>query len=1117
MSEIFLKVLNMSISATYLVLAVLLLRLLIKKAPKWVSVLLWGIVAVRLICPVSIESILSLVPSGETVSPEIMMDWTPEIQTGISSLDSVVNPVISETFAPDPLTSANPLQILIPVAAVFWLTGVGIMLIYTAVSFLLLRRKVAMAVRLRDRIYQSEKVASPFVLGIIRPKIYLPFAIDGQNMEHVIAHEMSHIRRRDHLWKPLGFLILTIHWFNPLMWIGYIFLCRDIELACDEKVIRKLDSDEKANYTQALVACSVGRLRIAACPLAFGEVGIKERVKSVLNYKKPAFWIIVVAIVASIVTAVCFLTDPIKDKEDTEQFFSEGYLFFDIDAESMESIKSCTIIHDGNHTELILSEEDTLLFARYAYTDKVPVPELSEVFTYPKTKHIQIALGDRKVLLYLMQDGRIAVNLPEKGFCMYQAEEQDVITPAKYEQLVAKYTTEPNTPNKDQQSRPTITFRVNSSRPEYTAVVNYSNASAVTAQSITITDRAAKKDIQTINVSGNELFAEKVLYAADITFDGNLDILIPYERPASAAYFQAYVWQESEGQFVYAPQFENLPNFVIDKENNRILTTRTSSQITSYSICYYDAQAKDFRPSHSIYWEPDASDSKMHFVEKHNINGVKVIVKDCQVEKSSHLDVNKADPQIAEYFAAGSFWDLDSQKWKNQFYKLSQNGTTEGTEDPYPIREITDETISTKGDIKFFNNGQLTLRVPNSWKCFTASGEDDVAYYFRDPVWGEKCQLRVNVTFAHYYSGKELTQEDCLKALSRFYEDVAIESLSKETIRGYACTKLVYSYTEDNTKFIKISYDGLIEGPRLYEFVIKCPAEERENYKNTFSSIMNSVQFLLTDGEISSLELDEAYAYAEKQYKEEPLNHRYICDLQPETQQIIALNGKYYQSYVAPNEDIRYIWISQAEFPDNRQSLWDWYPVGSSRVYSLDLLGKIDEGRKGGETDQIDPADMLLLSVLYNNQSFYCYEGPYSENVKHTISDYHRDIWKFTVVDMDGDRKNELAVQFFDGDILLLRQDNGVVYGNLFGMRGMYRIFKNGTFLWNSDAGSINGCAKLRFTEEGAKTIELWRVERDDSGGVTYYVDDKQVTEAEWNAMMQQDNSEEEVWFTYSG
>ena len=310
MSEAFLKVVNMSISAGWLVLAVLALRLILKKAPKWVNVLLWGIVAVRLICPFSIESALSLIPSRETISPEIMMDWTPEISTGIAPLDQVVNPVISTSFAPNPGTSANPLQILIPVAANLWLLGAIIMLAYTAISYLTLRNKLRTAVILLDNIFQCETVSSPFVLGILNPRIYLPYNMDGQNLHHVVAHEQAHIRRKDHWWKPVGFLLLTVYWFNPLMWVAYILLCRDIELACDEKVIAELGNEQRADYTQALVACAVNRRIIAACPLAFGEVGVKDRIKSIMNYRKPTFWIIVTALVVCLVVAVCFLTDP---------------------------------------------------------------------------------------------------------------------------------------------------------------------------------------------------------------------------------------------------------------------------------------------------------------------------------------------------------------------------------------------------------------------------------------------------------------------------------------------------------------------------------------------------------------------------------------------------------------------------------------------------------------------------------------------------------------------------------------------------------------------------------------------------------------------------------------
>ena len=320
MSAVFLKIVNMSISASWLVLAILLLRLVLKKAPKWISVLLWGFVAIRLLCPISIESVLSLIPSAETVSPGIMLDRTPALQTGIGSVNNILNPVISELFTPNLTDSMNPLQLWVPLAAIVWLLGIGVMLIYTAVSYGLLRRKVAEAVLLRENIFQSENVDSPFVLGVIKPKIYLPFHMNEQDLAYVIAHENAHIQRKDHWWKPIGFMLLALHWFNPLMWLGYVLLCRDIELACDEKVIQEMDNENRADYTQALVDCSINRRRIAACPLAFGEVGVKERVKTVMNYKKPAFWLIVAAVIVCVVVAVCFLTDPPADNDGAINF-----------------------------------------------------------------------------------------------------------------------------------------------------------------------------------------------------------------------------------------------------------------------------------------------------------------------------------------------------------------------------------------------------------------------------------------------------------------------------------------------------------------------------------------------------------------------------------------------------------------------------------------------------------------------------------------------------------------------------------------------------------------------------------------------------------------------------
>ena len=313
MNELFLKIINMSISASWLVLAVLILRFVLKKAPKWINVLLWGIVAIRLICPFSFESPLSLIPSAETIPLNIGMDSTPTINSGISAINNAVNPIISQSNTPMAGASINPLQITIGIYEYIWIFGMIALALYTAISYWRLHRKVDTAVRYKDNIFQSENVSSPFVFGIIKPRIYLPFKMNGQDLEHVVAHEHAHIRRKDHWWKPFGFLLLTIHWFNPLMWMAYVLLCRDIELACDEKVIKELGNEQRGDYTQALVACSVNRRMIAACPLTFGEVGVKERVKSVMNYKKPALWVIIIAVIVCVGVAVCFLTNPKQD------------------------------------------------------------------------------------------------------------------------------------------------------------------------------------------------------------------------------------------------------------------------------------------------------------------------------------------------------------------------------------------------------------------------------------------------------------------------------------------------------------------------------------------------------------------------------------------------------------------------------------------------------------------------------------------------------------------------------------------------------------------------------------------------------------------------------------
>ena len=314
MEAVFLKILNMSITASWLVLTVIALRFLLKKAPKAFTVILWGLVGIRLILPFSFESVLSLIPSAETVPSNFTYSSIPEIDSGIGMINSAINPLISETLAPNEVGGVTPMEIVTLIAAIVWVTGIAAMLSYTLISYLRFRKKVREAAPLRENIYLCDGISTPFILGVIRPRIYLPSNVSEADAQHVIAHEMAHIKRRDHLWKPLGFLLLTIYWFNPVLWIAYILLCRDIELACDEKVIKDKGAQIKKSYSEALVNCSVPRKMIAACPLAFGEGSVKGRIKSVLNYKKPAFWIIIVSIIACISVAVCFLTNPIRGK-----------------------------------------------------------------------------------------------------------------------------------------------------------------------------------------------------------------------------------------------------------------------------------------------------------------------------------------------------------------------------------------------------------------------------------------------------------------------------------------------------------------------------------------------------------------------------------------------------------------------------------------------------------------------------------------------------------------------------------------------------------------------------------------------------------------------------------
>lgn len=306
---LFTKLFNISFTASILAVIVMLLRLIFKKAPKGMTVLLWALVAIRLISPFSLESALSLVPTTQVI-PEAVLQIDPT-KDNITAYGFLTSPIytdrINSTVVVD---NVDSFQWDIVYASIGWLIGAGAMLIYALLSYLRLRHKVHTAIPLMDNVWICDEVKSPFILGLFRARIYLPSDMDEKTAELVLSHEKAHLRRKDHIWKPLGFILLCLHWFNPVLWLSYILLCRDIELACDEKVIKDMQGADKKAYSEALLSCSVPNRMISACPVAFGEVGVKKRIKSILNYKKPAFWVIVVALVASIAVAVCFMTDP---------------------------------------------------------------------------------------------------------------------------------------------------------------------------------------------------------------------------------------------------------------------------------------------------------------------------------------------------------------------------------------------------------------------------------------------------------------------------------------------------------------------------------------------------------------------------------------------------------------------------------------------------------------------------------------------------------------------------------------------------------------------------------------------------------------------------------------
>ena len=409
MAAVFLKLLNLSISASWLVLAVLVLRLVSKRSPKWMNVLLWGIVALRLVLPFSVESALSLIPSAETVSPAVVQfDPAPTITSGVSIIDNAVNPSLSEHFAAVPTMSVNPLYVWTEIAGWVWLIGLGAMLLYALVSYLRLRRRVSVSLPVQDHIYLCDAISSPFILGVVKPHIYLPSGLDEVQRQNVLSHERAHLTRRDHWWKPLGFALLAVYWFNPVLWLAYTLLCRDIELACDERVIRTMDESAVKTYSTVLLACSMPRKAVITCPLAFGEVGVKERVRNALHYKKPAFWVVAASVAVCVVVAVCFLTDPPTDTDAAGLvgFHREQVTYADVTDAS--GAQPSNVQLTAEETDAVYALLDALQYKRLGAASAMEDCYARLYFISAAGERCEIMLSEREMLVNPITDGKTA-------------------------------------------------------------------------------------------------------------------------------------------------------------------------------------------------------------------------------------------------------------------------------------------------------------------------------------------------------------------------------------------------------------------------------------------------------------------------------------------------------------------------------------------------------------------------------------------------------------------------------------------------------------------------------------------------------------------------------------
>jgi beta-lactamase regulating signal transducer with metallopeptidase domain len=400
MSELFLTVLNMSLTASYVILFVIIVRLLLKKAPKFISYVLWGVVAFRLIIPFSFESMFSLIPRNANAVPiphDIIYQQTPQINSRIEAVD----PFVSQSLpAPTAGASANPFQIYVEIGAYIWVFGIIALLVYSLVSILILKRQLKSAQLIEKNIFQVHNLQTPFVLGLVRPKIYLPVGLSKEEQNYILIHEQTHIHRKDHIIKIIAFLIVSIHWFNPLVWIAFVLMSTDMELSCDERVLKVMDEDIKKPYANTLLSLATGRHILNGSPLAFGEGNVKGRIKNVLNYRKPGFWIIFFSIIIVAAVAIGLAANPKSSASFNGSSYRVKEILYDAPMYSfsytLDTVPQYSISSDYKLYSKEITDKDWIMHGGL-YPCEISRQELSALFHSP-SDNVREAINKTKLI-----------------------------------------------------------------------------------------------------------------------------------------------------------------------------------------------------------------------------------------------------------------------------------------------------------------------------------------------------------------------------------------------------------------------------------------------------------------------------------------------------------------------------------------------------------------------------------------------------------------------------------------------------------------------------------------------------------------------------------------------